>query len=155
LNSGEGERVAAMVRLASCMKTESRVKMLLALKSGASRPLDVVKRSGENPSTLYRIVDEMIDAGVVERTEPAQGEVHWRLTEQGARLLGSIESLAFPGPAPAKIPAKKPSWIYLVVPAIVILISGVQAARQSEAGYIVGGLVLALASYLVTRWLLK
>jgi len=155
LASQDDEVVATIVKLAGCIKTESRVRMLMALRRGASRPLDVVKRSGENPSTLYRIVDEMIDAGVVSRTEPAQGEVHWSLTPLGLRLLESVEGAALPETA-ARVPqAKRPAWVHLVVPAAIVILSGAQAARLSEAGYIVGGVLLAAACYLVTRRLLK
>jgi DNA-binding HxlR family transcriptional regulator len=155
LSSGEDATISNVVKLAGCLKTESRVRMLLALRRGASRPLDVVKESGENPSTLYRIVDEMIDAGVVERTEPAQGEVHWRLTALGTRLLGSIEGVVSPLDVRAVPVAGRPWWIHLVIPTAVIIVSGAQAARLAQPGYIIGGLIIAFASYFATRRLLK
>jgi DNA-binding IclR family transcriptional regulator len=154
LSSGETETIGTIVRLAGCLKTESRVRMLFALRQGASRPLDVVKQSGENPSTLYRIVDEMIEAGVVERTEPAQGEVHWRLTGLGVRLLASFEGAAFPT-APASSRRGRPLWVHLVIPSVVVIVSGAQSARLSQPGYIVGGAIVAVAAYLVTKKLVK
>ncbi len=153
--ANEGEGSAEIVRLANCLKTESRVKMLLALKRGASRPLDVVKVSGENPSTLYRVVDEMIEAGVVERTEPAQGEVHWRLTPLGARLLASMEEVAAPGRATAPASSKGPAWIHFVVPVVVLVLSGVQSLREAMPSWILGGVLVAVASYLFTKRLVK
>jgi DNA-binding MarR family transcriptional regulator len=155
LSSDEEGKVAMMVRLAGCLKTESRVRMLMALRKGASRPLDVVKQSGENPSTLYRVVDEMMEAGVVERTEPAQGEVHWRLTDLGVRLLASVEEAAFPGATPPKVVKGRPWWIHFVVPVTVIAFSGVRAVQLSEMGYVAGGVILAFAAYFITRRLLK
>ena len=144
-----------LVKLAGCLKTESRVRMLMALRKGASRPLDVVKQSGENPSTLYRVVDEMIEAGVVERTEPAQGEVHWRLTDLGVRLMASIEEAAFPGATTPRSVKGRPGWIHFIVPVIVIAVSGVRAVQSSEAGYVAGGVILAVAAYLITKRVLK
>ncbi len=155
LSSGEDTTVANIVRLASCLKTESRVRMMLALRRGASRPLDVVKQSGENPSTLYRIVDEMIEAGVVVRTEPSQGEVHWVLTALGTKLLGSFEGVISPEESRPKAVSRHPLWVHLVMPAIVVVVSGAQAARLSQPGYIAGGLIIALLAYLATRRLLK
>lgn len=155
MSSDEEGKVAMMVKLAGCLKTESRVRMLMALQKGASRPLDVVKQSGENPSTLYRVVDEMIEAGVVERTEPAQGEVHWRLTGLGVRLLATMEEAAFPGATPPKVVTERPWWIHFVAPVIIIAFSGVRAVQSSEVGYVAGGVILALAAYLITRRMLK
>jgi DNA-binding HxlR family transcriptional regulator len=155
LSSDEEAKVAMLVKLAGCLKTESRVRMLMALRKGASRPLDVVKQSGENPSTLYRVVDEMIEAGVVERTEPVQGEVHWRLTDLGVRLVSSVEGAAFPGPTTPRPVKERPWWIHFVVPVIVIAVSGVRAVQSSEAGYVAGGVIFAVAAYFITKRVLK
>jgi DNA-binding HxlR family transcriptional regulator len=154
MSEAEGGRVAEIVRLANCLKTESRVRMLLTLRQGASRPLDVIKQSGENPSTLYRVVDEMIEAGIVERSEPTQGEVHWRLTETGIRLLSSMEGVVSPGAAPAKVTRRLPWWAHMVVPAFVLLLSGAQAIREGMPGWILGGMILAVVAYMLTRRLL-
>ena len=155
MSKNADEKVTTIARLSSCLKTESRVRMVLAMKGGASRPLDVVRQSGENPSTLYRIVDEMIEAGVVLRTEPVQGEVHWRLTTLGSRLISSMEEAALPGASSSVAAAKTPWWIHFIIPMAVILLSGVRAAQLHEWSYVLGGVILAGGSYYVTKRLLK
>lgn len=57
--------MATTVRLAGGLKTESKVRLLMVRRGAASRPLDVMKQSEENPSKLYRIIDEMIEAADV------------------------------------------------------------------------------------------
>lgn len=57
--------MTTIVCLAGGLKTESRVKLLMVRRGGASRPLDVMKQSEANPSTRYRIIGEMIEAADV------------------------------------------------------------------------------------------
>jgi DNA-binding HxlR family transcriptional regulator len=148
--SMEDARVQAVVKLANCLKTESRVKMLWAMKKGATRPMDVIRKSGENPSTIYRIVDEMIEAGVVERRELGPGQVAWNLTDLGRAALDAMERVTTMEPLGAREDRERPRWIHFVLPSFFLILSGMRGLQDAQAGWFMGGAILATASYLVT-----
>lgn len=155
MSGDDDAKVKAVVRLANCVKTESRVRMLLTIRRGATRPLDVIKQSGENPSTLYRVVDEMIETGVVERSEPSQGEVHWRLTDLGERLLASVEQVASSERSPSEPIRTRPPWVHMVLPLLLLVLAGVRGTQEGQLGWIAGGALLAIASYMFTARYVK
>jgi len=80
-----GERAAGLLRGAGCRPTPQRLMVLRALGPGghvtAEEVLALVRREfpAVNPSTVYRALETLTDAGLVRPTDLGAGRMHFEL----------------------------------------------------------------------------
>lgn len=82
---GAGDAAAGLLRRAGCRPTAQRLLVLQALGGGDHLTADDIllharrRYPSINPSTVYRTLDALVDAGIARRTDLGAGRLHYEL----------------------------------------------------------------------------
>jgi DNA-binding HxlR family transcriptional regulator len=144
------ERARAIATISGSLRTEARVRMLLALREGPKRPSQILKLSKESPSTIYRAIDQFILAKVVKK-EGDGDKVVWSLTSLGVELVDSMQHLVDGKPMEPRRGAegRRIRYAKVIVPSGIFAFAAVRAVLSSQPTWILGGLILALLALLI------
>ncbi|MDG6933133.1 MAG: winged helix-turn-helix transcriptional regulator [Nitrososphaerota archaeon] len=148
----------AIAAISNSIKTETRARMLLALKKSPMRPKDVLRLSTESPSTIYRAVDQLIEAGVISR-EGGGDQVVWSLTPLGTRLVDSmVNVVSGPGISTSEAVSSRKryqKYIEALAPAALFAFAAVRGVFSHQVGWVIGGALLALILYVMLRYVFR
>lgn len=152
------ETAKAIAAISNSIKTETRARMLLALKKSPMRPKDVLRLSTESPSTIYRAVDQLIEAGVILR-EGGGDKVVWSLTPLGTRLVDSMVSIVS-GPDNSTFEAVSSrksyeKYVEVLAPATLFAFAAIRGVFSHQVGWVIGGGLLALILYAILRYIFR
>jgi len=128
-----------------------RTNFVLALREGPLRPSQLSQKLDAPISNLYRVFNELKNAGLVESFE-RNGLVYWRLTEFGERWINAnIETIKGSGERKMEASYWRRHRISLALSLPILLFSAIRAALSSEPTWVVGGIILSTIVYIVVE----
>lgn len=129
-----------------------RTNFVLALRGGPLRPTQLSQKLDAPISNLYRIFNDLKQAGIVESFEK-DGLVYWALTEFGERWINANIEAITGSSTLEEGRLKETFWrrhkIPLTISLSILLFSGIRAIIASEPTWFLGGMILSIIVYLI------